>query len=314
MSEQRDNLITALHNNFGLDDSAAQSVIDYAISLSTPERKANDYALAKYLNDRVLAIFGLVSNYRSNLPDLASINRSYVLLVDELKRLYSRNTELEAIRLPICWHTFDAIDYMDSYTLYEYTDSDNDYGQSHNSKVNRLCIAAGKEVPNISPALQKILDEADVNVLAFIAELDEIEADTVVVPKNWYIPEYVLTYKQDGTLLINNVLKLKKAHAGSGIEKLLEQAIKNPNTLTKIELNTARNLSTILSASGITSSVRDIFFPTVSNSKKKLVFRPAVTHEQVVAENIDTNELDNRLIKAGAIKQPIPVSLADIPF
>lgn len=52
----------------------------------------------------------------------------------------------------------------------------------------------------------------------------------------FYIHKCILTYKQDGTVLINDVLRLKKVHAGSISEHLLEQCIKNPNKLLSLSL------------------------------------------------------------------------------
>ena len=55
-----------------------------AKTLSDPNRKPNDFALAKYLNERVVAIFQLAIDQR-NSADIAAINKSYILMVNELK-------------------------------------------------------------------------------------------------------------------------------------------------------------------------------------------------------------------------------------
>lgn len=89
---------------------------------------ANDYALAKILNERVSSIFAFVADHRNaDLPDLSDINRSYALLVNELQTLYARHEKLSNIGENICWRTFRTIDTIDPYTLYEYSD---DYKKS----------------------------------------------------------------------------------------------------------------------------------------------------------------------------------------
>lgn len=145
---------------------------------------ANDYALAKHLNEHAIAIFTLVNDHR-NTPDITAVNRSYVLLVNELKQIYTRQPELHEIRESICWRHFDNLGYIheEAGGYLEYVD---DYGQSHNTKVHNLCIITGKENPDITSQLKKILDEADKNVADFRAELDKMNAtlafESMVVP------------------------------------------------------------------------------------------------------------------------------------
>lgn len=60
MSEQ-DNLVTVFMQRYGLDETSAKYLLDrtkaLAKTLSDPNRKPNDFALAKYLNERVVSIF-----------------------------------------------------------------------------------------------------------------------------------------------------------------------------------------------------------------------------------------------------------------
>lgn len=135
---------------------------------------ANDYALAKILNDRVIKIFTLVVDH-SSTPDITAINRSYVLLVNELKQIYARQPELNKLGFSICWRV-RALDNLEQIheTAIEYTMFANDYGQEHNSAVSRLCIIAGKDKPDLTPELRKLLDETDNNIAAFKSELDKM--------------------------------------------------------------------------------------------------------------------------------------------
>lgn len=315
---ERDNLVTAFMNRYELDEASAKYVLEraetLAKSLNEPDRKPNDFALAHYLNERVIALFSLVANH-NNTPDTSAINRSYILLVNELKKLYARNSELQRINEHICWHTFDRIEYIHN-DLWEYTnDTNSDYGQSHNAQVNRLCISNGKETPEFAPEIKKIVDEASKSVTAF---LEELEDDTPPVKRDWFIPEYTFTFATDGSLLVNgvrNVLKVKKTQAGSASAKLLEQATAKPNELFKPNLghNYSRSLSVTLSGLGFSGTLRSLFFPQVSEYKG-FVFRPVISRDEANAEHIDTTKLDDKLKALGAETEQKPFDISQIPF
>lgn len=150
--------------------------------MSEQNSKANDYALAKTLNERAISIFTLVVSHAS-IPDLTAVNRSYVLLVHGLKQIYARQPELQKIGYPICWRVLDnleqihetAVEYTVA-TVEDYMRSAPDYGQEHNSSVSRLCIIANIEKPALTPQTQKLLNEADENIAAFKSELDKMYA------------------------------------------------------------------------------------------------------------------------------------------
>lgn len=145
---------------------------------------ANDYALAKILNDRVIKIFTLVVDHTST-PDITAVNRSYVLLVNELKQIYARQPELQKVGMSICWKVLDNLEQIHE-TAIEYTMFANDYGQEHNSGVSRLCIIAGKDKPDLTPQIQKLLKETDNNIAIFKSELDKMYAtlsfESFIVP------------------------------------------------------------------------------------------------------------------------------------
>jgi len=308
VSEEKDSLIHALRLRFGLDESASQSVVDYAVSLSEPNRKANDYALAKHLNERAIAIFALVADIRGSWPDVTDLNRSYVLLVDELKKLYERNAELSKIKETICWQVFDVIDYLEPSKLYDYTSNVDDYGHEHNSKVNRLCISTDKQVPDIPAILKKTLSEADKNITAFTVELDEMRAQREASTKGWLIPEYILTYDDiRGVIKINGVYQLNKrsTNDGSNIDMLLTQALAKPNEpFTPILNDTLKNLSSILSGVGFDPTLRKLFFPTARKGKG-IFWRPVVSRAEADDERIDTADLDLKLKEEGATTKPV---------
>lgn len=312
---ERDNLVTVYMNRYELDEASAKYVVDRAAalakSLKEPDRKPNDFALAYHLNKFAIGLFEMVANNLNGLPDTTAINRSYILLVNELKKLYARNIELEKISENICWQSFDRLEHIEG-DVWEYMNyNNNDYGLSHNAQVNRLCISQGKETPDFPAEIKKIVDEAEANCKAFFAEVDnESNAE-----RDWFIPEYTFTYATDGSLLVNGVrgvLKVKKTQAASASAKLMEQAVAKPNELFKPNLghNYSRSLSVTLSGLGFSNALRDLFFPQVSEDKG-VVFRPTISREQADTERIDTRKLDDKLKKLGADTVQKPM---EIPF
>lgn len=144
--------------------------------MSDNDNSANDYALAKLLNERVINIFTMVVDNR-NTPDFTAVNRSYILMVDELKRIYDRQPELKKIGTPICWRVLENLEQAHEVVLsIEFTHSGSDYGEEHNSNVSTLCFRANIDKPALSPQIEKLLSEADRNIAYFKTELDKMYA------------------------------------------------------------------------------------------------------------------------------------------
>jgi len=268
--------------------------------------QANDYAVAKALNELVKGILILV--YAGSGLDLTTdkhiegLNRAYILLAQELENIYSRYPELQEIKPEPIWKRFDMLKGSGE-TIADYINDTDDFGYQHNLRIEKLCIIAGIDTPKYTADQQDLVKSTDVTTGEYVKNLKEAWISKKSSPKVKYVSEifqYGLTYKNDGTILINQVLKLKKVHAGSITEKLLEQSIKNPNTKFKPELGkTSRNLSTIISSAGFTPVLRDLFFPTVSGDT--VVFRPYVSKLQADLERIDRDELDLLLKENGAL-------------
>lgn len=269
----------------------------------------NDYAVAHALNESVLGMVAMILMAhiveKPEDTDVHELNRAFVLVTDELDKLYDRNPKLSAIKPEPIWKRFDVLK-TSSWEINEYLeDPDNDLGQAHNARVEKLMILTGKDKPSFTPEQKKLLDYAESTRIKYGKLVDVLNKERNAKQANdWQITQYKLTYKPDGTILINDVLKLKKAHAGSTTERLLEQALKNSDTLFKPDLGqTARNISTVLNSAGFTPILRQLFFPTVSKSKG-IVFRNDVTREQADTDNIDTTELDLVLKELGALTEP----------
>lgn len=266
--------------------------------------QANDFAVARAMNEAIYSMFVIVwmadgagVSEHNNIDDL---NRAYILLINELGQIYARNPELEAIKPKPLWKHFEVLK-KHTAEICDYVDDTDDWGLQHNAKVERLCIIAGIDDPSYTPKQQELMDNLDSCKKKYATlgkkKWEDRENDI-------QIPSYNLTYELNGAVLVNGVLKLKKAHAGSSTERLLEQALKSPETLFKPDIGqTSRNLSTVLSSAGFTKELRELFFPTISNSKG-IVFRPTISRKQADDEGIDTTELDTKLIALGAETEP----------
>jgi len=270
---------------------------------------SNDYAVARELNLRVMSMImsifladnaGLSAN-----TEMQELNHTYILLVEELRKLYEKNSVLSTIKPEPIWKRFDVLKASTREIIKHIASPDNDYGSAHYARVEKLCILANVETPHFTPGQKRLNDNAEKILKDCYKKInDAYSRNRAKEDDDWQISKYTISYKPDGTTLINNVLKLKKAHAGSTTERLLEQALKSPNVLFKPDLGkTARNLSTILHSAGFTPILRQLFFPIVSESKG-IVFRPTITRAQADAENISTKELDLALKGLGAITEP----------
>jgi len=260
---------------------------------------ANDYAVARLLNTVILRITQLVREVEAlDLPEdfdykLDELNRVYVLFVSELEEIYKHNTKLTEIKPEPFWATYNILTPY-TWEILRYLDEPpQKKGQAHIDQLERLCIIAKSEKPELSPENLKLLEEALVAIKNYKAVVEAAEIDKANEEDDdaWYIPEYWVSYN-NGEIVINDTLYLKKTHIGSTIDKLLEQAFKNANTLFIPKLPaTARNLSTVLSSAGFDPVQRQLFFPKLS-STKGVLFRPTVTFEQVQIDKIDTTNLD----------------------
>ena len=281
------------------------------INMEIPKHptSSNDYAVAKALNNEVMAIIILVVIADViNLPEdyeIQELNRAYILLTNELEQVYDRNPALAAIKPEPIWKRFDVLK-TSTWEINEYLeDARNDMGQAHVARIEKLCIISITETPDFSIHQKELINNAKRVTSKHGKMLDKVHAEVrASKEKARYIAEYTLTYELDGTILINDVLKLKKTNAGSTTERLLDQAMKYPNTLFKPDLGqTSRNLSTVLSSAGFTPTLRRLFFPIVSKSKG-ILFRPTVTRQQADDEKLDTSDLDLKLKELDTASEP----------
>ncbi len=275
----------------------------------------NDYAVARELHHRATELLGAVSrlNQAYNYDDPYSeyhevimlLNRPYVLIVHELEKLYTQNKMLvklnEEPKTKATWTLFNTIESSDQ-DIYAYIrehKSTEDF--AHLAQANRLAIIAGIEAPKFTPEQKKIIEQADEAFVTFAKRHSEWNSRR---PKkksrgHHYILDYKLKYEVNGSIVINDVLVLKKTQSGSAPRKLMEQALKHPYELFKPELGQLnRNLSSVLSDMGITGTLKELFFPIANKDGVK--FRPVVSYMTAEKERIDTNELEKKLKELGA--------------
>lgn len=258
---------------------------------------SDDYPVARVLNGVLLSIVSSVRLAEEiDLPqdyEIDELNRAYVLLVHELEDLYDQNSKLSEMKPEPFWKRYDVLKTVSWRVLDYLNDPVNDKGQAHLLKLDKLCIIANNEIPELSKEQMKLIGYALETVKKYRLILDDARLDiNARIEDSWYISEYRLAYENDGTIVVNDVLKLKKTHIDSTIDQLLEQVFKNQNTLFTPKLpQTARNLSTVLSSAGFTPVLRQLFFP-ISSKSKGVLFRPIVTFEQATRDDIDTTELD----------------------
>ena len=148
----------------------------------------NDYAVAKALNEEVMAIiYSIIVAGRFDSHDkfeINELNRAYILLVDELQKLYDRNPELAAIKPEPVWKHFDVLRTatweIDQYAEEVSTDELN----AHVARIEKLCIISGKETPDLSAKQTKLVDDAKTARSKYIKAVNKIDAENKVKKGN----------------------------------------------------------------------------------------------------------------------------------
>ncbi len=241
---------------------------------------ANDYALARLLNEREIQIFSLLADH-GDIPDTVDVNQSYVLIAEELKQIYARQPALQKVGGTICWQVMDNLElFHENIGEYktlaqEYTDSGTDYGAEHNARVTTLCIKANASRPVIPPEIVKLLSEADSNIKAFQYELDKMNAKLHI--EGFSIPvvtigetKFRFTSMRDGLVLSIIDLCLKKhPNVEVDFETLKEELLQQ-----KIEVSAKTNIREQIRKSRFGDNMP--LHPFVSAYPKAILVRPVV--------------------------------------
>lgn len=83
----REDIAKLLKERYKLNSIQVTNVLEYAYGLSEARSKPNDFATALMLNNLAMGFFEMIANNNRNLPDTTDINRSYVLITNQLKKL-----------------------------------------------------------------------------------------------------------------------------------------------------------------------------------------------------------------------------------
>ncbi len=323
---EREDIAKLIKERYKLSDIQVTNVLEYAYSLSEARDKPNDYAIAKEINLLVTGIFAAIADISRLSPtpdiDLTKLNRSYILLVNELVKIYDRNPELSEITPTPAWKHFDTIEgRLWDINQYEFEYRNDGYGQAHNAKVNRLCIINGKETADLTQAQQTIVNDGTIAFAKISAFLNNLTQGKEVC--DWYIPEYYVERSKNGIITINGKLALRKPNTGSFTDMLMDFAVRNdnkdasiPTTKDGTKIATNRPYITSLGELGFDKTLRALFFP-IANKDKGIAFRSRVSRAVADSENIDTSKLDYKLKDLGVdviYDDDKPIDLSQIPF
>lgn len=283
--------------------------------------QANDYVLAKKLDTSATYLVHGLCDMLRHLEFLdydeefyriiKNANRAYILLVHELDTIYSRNESLAKLNEDpdtlAVWKRFDVIE-GNELAIHKFSQGFKNLldTQNHSIQVERLAIIAGQEEVTLTPKLEKLVEEAD--IAGAMAALHGQEKG----PR--YISSYRLKYKDDGSIVVNGVLSLKKTQSGSAPRKLMEQALKHPYEPFKPELGQlSRSLNSVLNDMGITGTIKKLFFPIAD--KDEVLFRPIVDRSRAENEQLKLDELDEQLKDLGAAtRSPFEYNISDEPM
>lgn len=248
---------------------------------------ANDYALAKLLNEYEISIFSLLADH-GNLPDTTDVNRSYVLLAEELKKIYAGQPELKKVGQPICWQVMSNLELFhenigEYKTLaWEYVNSGADYGQEHNASVITLCIKSNASKPVVPPKINQLLSEAEINIKAFQYELDKMNAKLLI--DGFTIPvvkvgekEYRFTSMREG-LVLHIIEHCLKNHPNQQIDF---DTLKSELKELDIKISGKTNIREQIKNSRF--GAKNPLNPFVTAYPKAIIVRPTVelTDEQI---------------------------------
>lgn len=323
----KDQIAELLKVKYGLNDAHVADVLKYAYSLSENRSKANDYAIAKEMNTQVINILTIVASapvlLSTHNAELSPLNRSYILLANELSSLYERNPELNAITPGPIWKQFDVLeDNMWNINSYR-NQTEGDLGEWHNARVNQLCIINGKEKADFTERQQAILRDslASFHSIEILKEKNNSDKNE----RDWLIPEYKLTFEDEKWLKVNDIL-IKKTSAGSAIDNLLYEAFKHDGMgkFSPSSGNTRKltsNVADIFAGKVFTKdeqkALKTIFFQSVSDKTHSISFKSTVTRSEAdKTPNLDTDQLDDTLHKLGSETKRKKFGLFpdDIPF
>lgn len=136
----------------------------------------NDYAVARELNLRAMSMIMCVylADYAGVAIklDIQELNRTYILLVNELQKLYDKNPKLAAIEPEPVWKHLDVLKDR-SGIIKHVAGPDGDNGGPHYARVEKLCILLNAGTPHFTAEQKKLYEYAEEVMDEYLEGVDE---------------------------------------------------------------------------------------------------------------------------------------------
>ena len=284
----------------------------------------NNFAVAIELYKKLAKILDTFSKMYQTPKGYTELNferldESYILICDILQDMYFHYSELEKIDGAYILTDYKTItgNENDIYEKWSYYADEKEAYNKHLGLLRREWVLNGKQEAIIDDSLKQILTEADEAILDFETRLekevehqkstmspDELPIDTSIIsdiilgndtgskPNADENKIYMIEHKPNGQILVNGIY-LSKTNASSTADDLMMQAFENEGTTFKPKNIGSRTPSSLLNDKGIKGAIKKAFFPKVS--KNGIFFRSQISEKDLVAENVDIDELDEMI-------------------
>lgn len=257
---------------------------------------------SKFLHDILLSIKlntavkeALVLDVRANeavskliFVGTENLNKLYVFAVRTLEILYEENPVLSDIKARPIWEDIKILD--DNFKdIAGYNEQ-----QKHINELKRILILEKRknDVVELNPKELKFLEKINNEIQSIQKQLDEKfkKRDKFVIDRD---KVYFKLERYDDYALYINGHCLIKPRNGAG-ENIIDRCLKFPNKKIEVgDLKNTQRIETILNGMKFDTKLRKLFFPSIG--KTTIFFRPIITGEDIIKEQIDISGLENWL-------------------
>lgn len=217
-----------------------------------------------------------------------NLNKLYVFAVRTLEILYEGNPVLLGIKARPIWENIKILD--DNFEdVVGYSEQ-----QKHINELKRIWILEKRknDVVELSPKELKFLEKINDEIQSIQKQLDEKfkKRDKFVIDRD---KVYFKLERYDDYALYINGRRLIKPRNGAG-ENIIDRCLKFPNKKIEVgDLKNTQRIETILNGMKFDTKLRKLFFPSIG--KTTIFFRPIITGEDIVKEQIDISGLEDWL-------------------
>ena len=257
---------------------------------------------SKFLHDILLSIKlntavkeALVLDVRANeavskliFVGTENLNKLYVFAVRTLEILYEKNPVLSDTKARPIWEDIKILD--DNFKdIAGYNEQ-----QKHINELKRILILEKRknDVVELSPKELKFLEKINNEIQSIQKQLDEKfkKRDKFVIDRD---KVYFKLERYDDYALYINGHCLIKPRNGAG-ENIIDRCLKFPNKKIEVgDLKNTQRIETILNGMKFDTKLRKLFFPSIG--KTTIFFRPIITGEDIIKEQIDISGLEDWL-------------------